>query len=110
MEYNGFVYTTGGDEGKSSMERFMADHPDLVRAHVRKTAHHLYGPLNSDFLKLTNPYLFIISNKESNMNTLGKAFDKNFIPAINWLHANNKRLSDPGYAITGTVGNVYITV
>ncbi|NQY68689.1 MAG: T9SS type A sorting domain-containing protein [Flavobacteriales bacterium] len=107
MEYNGFVYTTGGDEGTGSMDRFLDEHPGKVRAHVRKTAHHLYGPLSSDFLKATDAYLFIISNNADNMNTLGPAFDNNFLPSINWLHANNRRITDPGYAITGEEGHVY---
>ena len=37
MEYNGFVYTTGGDEGLKSMNRFQADHPAHFEGAMERT-------------------------------------------------------------------------
>ncbi len=65
MEYNGFVYSTTGDEGTKSQRRFLEKNPSLVRAHVRNTAHHLWGPVLPAFDKATDPVLFIVSSENS---------------------------------------------
>jgi hypothetical protein len=65
MEYNGFVYSTTGDEGTKSQRRFLEKNPSLVRAHVRTTAHHLWGPVLPAFDKATDPVLFIVSSENS---------------------------------------------
>ena len=61
MEYNGFVYTAGGDEGTASQNRFLSGYPNLVKAHVRNTAHHMWGPVSKSFLVKTNPFMFVTS-------------------------------------------------
>ena len=106
MTYNGFVYSTGGDEGTKSMQRFVNDHPDKVPAHVRKIAHHGYGPYDQNFLKMTNAAFHVFSNKDWVRDESG--FKNDFLPAIQWLANNGGRIDDPGYAITGEVGNIYI--
>jgi len=109
MEYNGWVYTTGGDEGLTSTNRFLNDHPSLVPAHVRKIAHHGYGPIDPTFLRVTDAHLFMIPHKDEIV--FGSWFSQTFIPdVVNWLHANGGRLDNPGYSITGVDGFIYMKV
>ncbi len=105
IEYNGFVYTAGGDEYTRSMDRFLKDHPKLVPAHVRNTAHHLWGPVSTDFLKSTNAYLYILSTPKS-IREESEAFIDDFVPTMEWLNRKKKRFME--YAITAEVRNVYI--
>jgi hypothetical protein len=112
MEYNGFVYTTGGDEGLKSMNRFQTDHPDLVPAHVRKIAHHMWGPISAPFLRACDSYLYIVPNAAEIIGYGGEYddFDSVFIPdVVNWLRLNGGRIKNPGYAVTGVEGFIYIT-
>lgn len=104
IEYNGFVYTGTGDEYPSSQERFLEDHPDLVPAHVRNTAHHMWGPVDKDFLLATNPYIFIISS--SIRVEEAKAFRKDFLGAVNKLKQTGQRLID--YCLTAETGHVFV--
>ena len=110
MTYNNFVYSTGGDEGTKSMQRFMDDHPDKVPAHIRKTAHHAYGPFDEDFLKMTDAYLYVVSNSSRirDWNPWDKDFKNKLLPTMEWLAINGGRIDDPGYVITQEVGHIYI--
>lgn len=114
MEYRGWVYTTGGDEGLKSMNRFMRNHPHLVRAHVRKIAHHVYGPISTKFLRRTNAHLYVATNKDwlvKTKNSHDNAWKSQFVPdVVNHLRSNGGRIDDPGYAVTGVDGFIYITV
>ena len=65
IEYNGFVYSAGGDQASNSMDRLVRDHPDRVKAHVRNTAHHAVGPVSSSFLRKTDPKVFVVSAPSS---------------------------------------------
>ena len=115
MEYNGFVYQTGGDEGLASMNRFRADHPELVPAHVRKIAHHMWGPLSVPFLRDVDAYLYVTTNSVNIVGYGGKYddWDDKFIPdVIEWSYANGGRMDDlgygQGYVLTGVDGFVSI--
>lgn len=113
FQYRGWVYTTGGDEGLASMRRFAARRPGLVRAHVRKVAHHLWGPLSVPFLRRTDAHLYIVPNEANivGMAPPWDAWDATFKPkVIDWLRANGGRVDDPGYAVTGEVGFVSVRV
>jgi beta-lactamase superfamily II metal-dependent hydrolase len=94
IEYNGFVYTGTGDEGSFSQDRFLNEHPDLVEAHVRYTAHHGYDAPNTDFLKATNPYLVTISNQSANVSK--------------WEDATSGNSRETEVVVTGDVGHVII--
>ena len=87
MTYNDFVYSTGGDEGTKSVNRFLDDHPDKVRAHVRNTAHHMYGPISKYYLRAIDAHLYIISNTNElrDWNEWNQALN-DFIPnVVGWL-------------------------
>ena len=105
LEYNGFVYSHGGDEYTGSMSRYLEEHPTIAKCHVRNTAHHMYGPVEKDYLVAIDPYLFIISNDSSIRQR--DYFQGEFLPAIETLEA------DPGsryqeYLILGELGHAVI--
>lgn len=103
MEYNGFIYSHGGDEARLSMDRYLADHPDLVEAHVRNTAHHMRGPVRKNYLEATNAELYVISNMP------GMSADKTYynllLDTIDELQGNGR---EHEAIITGDVGHVVI--
>ena len=103
MEYNGFVYSSTGDEGVRSQTRFLNNHPKLVPAHVRNTAHHLWGPVSPKFDVATNPYLFIISSIRS---VKEERSWRDFMGAVNTLKTNGGRLRE--HALTAEVGHVIV--
>lgn len=104
MEYNGFVYSSTGDEGVRSQKRFMRDHPSLVRAHVRNTAHHMWGPTHQPFLVATDPYLMIISSIRSVREE--PSYRRDFLGAVQELERKNGKLRD--HVLTADVGHVLI--
>jgi beta-lactamase superfamily II metal-dependent hydrolase len=104
FEYNGFVYSGTGDEGTGSMKRFMNDHPDLVQAHVRNTAHHMWGPVSKPFLIATDAYLYMVSCSTEVKSE--KSYKRSFLSAMSTLQNNGGR--DTEHALTGDVGNIYI--
>ncbi|PCI99180.1 MAG: hypothetical protein COB15_04470 [Flavobacteriales bacterium] len=109
MEYNGWVYTTGGDEGVGSMQRFLADYPSLVPANVRKLAHHGYGPYDQAFLLATDAQLILVPNK-IDIIAHGGWFAMMVEPIVNYLRNNGGRAYNPGIAVTGIDGFISIKV
>ncbi len=104
VEYNGFVYSSTGDEGVKSQSRFLNQYPNLVRAHVRKMEHHLWGPVSPPFILATDPVLMVISSVSDVRDE--NVFKTDFLGAVNNLKKNNKRLRD--YVITQEVGHVIL--
>jgi hypothetical protein len=105
MEYNGFIYSGAGDEGVRSQERFLRDHPESLKAHVRNTAHHMWGPVSRGFLEATDAHLYIVSCY-SEVRSESDAFQNEFLGAMETLDKNGGR--ENKYVITGEVGNIYI--
>lgn len=103
MEYNGFIYSHGGDEARLSMDRFLADHPDLVEAHVRNTAHHMRGPVRQNYLEATNAELYVISNMPGM--SANKTYYNLLLETIDDLEGNGR---DHEAVITGDVGHIAI--
>jgi len=106
MEYNGFIYSHGGDEARLSMNRYLADHPDLVEAHVRNTAHHMRGPINKDYFVATNADLWVISNipgMSANKETYNLLLDT--VVELEAIEGNDK---EHEVVITGDVGHIII--
>jgi competence protein ComEC len=69
MEYNGFVYTHGGDiysqNQKDILNRYQqTDETDLLKTHVYHANHHFHGSVDVDYLKAISPCLFIVSGEE----------------------------------------------
>jgi len=99
MEYCGWVYTTGGDEGLRSMRRFLRQHPRLVRSHVRKVAHHLWGPLSVDFLRATDAHLYLVTNRADivGMAEPWDEWDRVFVPqVVDYQRKWQRRIDRPG--------------
>ena len=89
MEYKGFVYSTTGDEGTKSQRRFLEKNSNLVRAHVRNTAHHLWGPVLPAFDKATDPVLFIVSSESS---VKEESSWRTFMSTVKEMQASGRRL------------------
>ncbi len=67
MEYNGFVYTHGGDIYGQNQHQILqrdANNPDFLKTHVYHANHHFHGSVDVDYLKALDPYLFIVSGEE----------------------------------------------
>ncbi len=106
MEFNGFTYSHGGDEARLSMNRYLADHPDLVEVDVRNTAHHMRGPINKDYFVATNADLWVISNMagmSANKDTYNLLLDT--VVELEGIEGNDK---EHEVVITGDVGHIII--
>ncbi len=103
IDFNGFIYSGTGDEGPGSQNRFLADHPNLVEAHLRYTAHHLWTDPSfvPAFATATNAYLYVVSNDWLT--------DSEFKSQLNKLKntvQNNPRENE--IAVTGEIGHVIV--
>jgi hypothetical protein len=65
LEYNGFTYALGGDIYAREQERILNDFPDRVRVHVYRTNHHMHGSASWDYLKMSDPVLFVTSAEKA---------------------------------------------
>jgi len=65
MEYNGFTYALGGDIYAQEQERILNDFPDQVRVHVYRTNHHMHGSASWNYLKASDPVLFVTSAEQA---------------------------------------------
>lgn len=69
MEYNGFVYTHGGDIYGQNQHQILQRYAqknnlDFLKTHVYHANHHFHGSVDTDYLKTIDPYLFIVSGEE----------------------------------------------
>ena len=101
IEWNGFIYSGAADEGTTSMTRMVNDHgtsqDNLIKAHVRMTAHHGWGPNDTTFLTQTDADLYIVSGPSFVSGGLGTIQS-----AANSLGAT--------VALTANTGSVFIDV
>ncbi|HYX39358.1 MAG TPA: MBL fold metallo-hydrolase [Oligoflexus sp.] len=65
LEYNGFTYAIGGDIYAHEQERILKDFPEQVRVHVYRTNHHMHGSTSWDYLKASDPVLFVTSAEQA---------------------------------------------
>ncbi len=65
LEYNGFTYALGGDIYAHEQERILNDFPDQVRVHVYRTNHHMHGSSSWNYLKMSDPVLFVTSAEQA---------------------------------------------
>jgi len=65
LEYKGFRYGLGGDIYASEQEKILRNFPDDVRVHAYNTNHHMHGSVSSEFLRRSDPYLFITSAEQA---------------------------------------------
>ncbi|MDI6401335.1 MBL fold metallo-hydrolase [Balneolaceae bacterium ANBcel3] len=66
MEYNGFVYTYGGDVYQRGQQA-MLDHfgPEKIRSHVYQANHHFHGGVMKEHLLALDPVLFMVSANDA---------------------------------------------
>jgi competence protein ComEC len=69
MEYNGFVYTHGGDIYGQNQHQILQryaqkNNVDFLKTHIYHANHHFHGSVDEDYLKAIDPYLFIVSGDE----------------------------------------------
>ncbi|MFW7379659.1 MAG: ComEC/Rec2 family competence protein [Oligoflexus sp.] len=65
IEYRGFRYGLGGDIYADQQNRILQNFPDDVRVHVYQTNHHMHGSVSKDYLRKSDPYLFITSAEQT---------------------------------------------
>ncbi|HET9236932.1 MAG TPA: MBL fold metallo-hydrolase [Oligoflexus sp.] len=65
LEYNGFTYALGGDIYAQEQDRILNDFPDRVRVHVYRTNHHMHGSASWNYLKMSDPVLFVTSAEQA---------------------------------------------
>lgn len=66
MEYNGFVYTHGGDTYQHAQQAMMNSfNSEQLKAHFYHGNHHFHGGLSTDYLKLVEPHLFFTSAEQA---------------------------------------------
>ena len=61
IEWNGFRYALGGDIYALEQDRILNDFPDKIRVHAYRTNHHMHGSASWNYLKASDPVLFITS-------------------------------------------------
>lgn len=108
MEYNGFVYTHGGDTYQHAQQAMMTTFDDeLLKAHFYHGNHHFHGGLSTDYLKLVEPHLFFTSAEQS-------AYDRSAYvdgvmgDVVPYLEANSDRFIENLFAYE--VGHVIMEV
>ena len=66
MEYNGFVYTHGGDIYGQNQHQILQRYKqknnlDFLKTHIYHANHHFHGSVDEEYLETIDPYLFIVS-------------------------------------------------
>jgi competence protein ComEC len=96
MEYNGFVYTHGGDiYGQNQHQIFQRyakkNNIDFLKTHIYHANHHFHGSVDVDYLKAIDPYLFIVSGDEHvyGRGAYAQQVQRNVLP---YLRNEHKRL------------------
>jgi beta-lactamase superfamily II metal-dependent hydrolase len=107
LEYEGFIYTHGADIYGNNQKRILEDFPNDIKADVYYTNHHLHGSLDVEYMRQTNPYLFITSAQEAvyARGAYASVFKED---VVDYLKNNNGRLLDD--LLTLEVGSVVIRV
>jgi beta-lactamase superfamily II metal-dependent hydrolase len=66
LEYNGFVYSLGGDIYADQQNEILATlGEETVRSHVYRTNHHLHGSVSKEYLEATDAVLFVTSAEQA---------------------------------------------
>ena len=62
LEYNGFVYSAGGDTYQRAQGAMLSHFgPEFLRSHVFHANHHFHGGISGEYLLATEPILFLTS-------------------------------------------------
>lgn len=69
LEYNGFVFTSGGDIYQQAQNAIMNTFDgEFIKSHVYHGNHHFHGGLSPEYLKAVDPYLFLTPAEEAAYN------------------------------------------
>lgn len=106
MEYNDFIYSHGGDIYQHPQRAILKSFgEDVVRAHVYHGNHHFHGGIDSEYLKIVDPYLFITPAQHATYNR--KAFtDQVMGEVVPYLQSNSDRFIENLFDFE--VGNIVI--
>lgn len=93
IEYNGFVYTHGGDIYQHAQRAILNTFPDLARAHVYHGNHHFHGGVDDDYMIQKDPQLVLISANDAiyDRGAYTTNLLQNIIPE---LHSRNSRFAE----------------
>lgn len=112
IEYNGFVYTHGGDIYGDNQRRILQDYKagnnlNALRTHVYHANHHFHGSVDAEYLRTIDPYLIIVSAEE---HVYGRAAYTQTVQrdVLPFLRNNNKRLIED--LLHFEVGHVVIRI
>jgi len=112
MEYRGFVYTHGGDiygwNQHEILHRYVEKNQlDQLKTHIYHANHHFHGSVDVAYLRMIDPYLFIVSGEEHiyGRGAYTQQVKKN---VLNYLKENNERLIED--LLSFEVGHIIIRV
>jgi competence protein ComEC len=104
LEYNGFVYTHGGDIYAAQQDRILRERAWAVRSHVYNTNHHLHGSVSRAYLKAADPFVFVTSAEGAVCER--SAYTSDYRSVVDDLQWERRRLV--GSLLTLDVGNVVV--
>jgi len=103
-----FVYIHGGDIYAENQRRILNKYgPDMIRCHVYHANHHFHGSVDVDYLRASDPYLFIVSGEE---HIYGRGAYTTLVQeqVLSWLRQHDGRLIED--LLHFEVGHVVIRV
>ena len=108
MEFNGFIYSHGGDIYQHAQKAILNTFGEnTVRTHVYHGNHHFHGGVSIDYLKKTDPYLFITPANPAAYNR--DAYTQQVMSdVVPYLEKNSKRYIENLFDFE--VGNIIISV
>lgn len=108
MEYNGFVYTHGGDTYQHAQQAMMNTFDEeRLKAHFYHGNHHFHGGLSTEYLKLVEPHLFFTSAEQASYDRTAYV-DGVMGNVVPYLEANSARFIENLFAYE--VGHVIMEV
>lgn len=104
IDYNGFRYGIGGDIYAKQQDRILSERPEEVRVHVYRTNHHMHGSVSEEYLRKSDPFLFITSAESAVYER--EAYTVNLQRVIDELQFEKRRFVDS--LLTLEHGNVLV--
>ena len=108
MEYNGFIYSHGGDIYQHPQQAILKTFDEKeIRAHVYHGNHHFHGGVCADYLKKVDPCLFITPANPAAYNRTAYV-DQVMGDAVPYLEENSARFIENLFDFE--VGHITISV
>lgn len=107
VTYRGFVYSDGADNYGLNQRLALEKFPGRVRSHVYYGNHHFHGSVDVNYLRRTDPVLFLISAEAAVY--ARAAYAEHFVKEVDgYLKAHHGRLRES--LLTAETGNTLIRV